>query len=70
MIGPAYRAVVRVRRPSGALATFDAEDVRLDHAGFVTVTGYWRGHERERRAYTWPRRAVVEIAWASTETAP
>jgi len=60
MTGP---ATIRVRRPSGRLATFDAERVAID-AGLVTAVGSWRDdRQRKRRAYTW-RRQVVEISWA------
>ncbi len=58
-------ATIRVRRPSGVLATFDAERVNLDH-GLVTAEGRWRDDRaRRRRRYTW-RQQFVEIAWTQT----
>jgi hypothetical protein len=57
-------AILRVRRPSGALATFEAESVRIDH-GIVTATGRWGDDRaRRRRTYSWRARQVVEIRWA------
>jgi len=59
MTGP---ATIRVRRPSGVLATFEAERVTVEH-GLVTAVGRWRDdRHRRRRRYTW-RAQVVEIQW-------
>jgi len=59
MTGP---AVIRVRRPSGALATFDAERVEIT-AGLVTASGRWRDDRQRRlRAYSW-RASIVEVRW-------
>jgi hypothetical protein len=56
-------ATIRVGRPSGALATFEAEHADIDH-GLVTATGSWRDdRQRRRRTYTWRARQVVEIRW-------
>ncbi len=56
-------AVLRVRRPSGALATFDAERATI-RDGLVTASGAWRD-DRSRRRHTrsWPARRVIEIRW-------
>ena len=57
-------AILRVRRPSGALATFEAEHASIDH-GIVTATGRWTDdRRRRRRSYSWRARQVVEIRWA------
>lgn len=62
--GGSEQAVIRVRRPSGALATFEAEHAYADH-GIVTATGRWADdRERRRRTYSWRVRQVVEIRWA------
>ena len=56
-------AVVRVRRPSGALGTFDAHRVNVD-GSFVTATGLWRDdRQRKQRSYTWQPRQIIEIRW-------
>jgi hypothetical protein len=56
-------ATIRVRRPSGALATFEAEHTSVDH-GIVTATGRWNDdRQRRRRTYSWRARQVVEIRW-------
>jgi hypothetical protein len=61
--GGAEQATIRVRRPSGAVATFDAEHAFIDH-GLVTATGRWSDdRERRRRTYTWRSRQVIEIRW-------
>ena len=55
-------ATIRVRRPSGALATFDAERVEIT-AGLVTASGRWRDdRRRRRRTYSW-RASIVEVRW-------
>ena len=57
-------ATIRVRRPSGALATFEAERASIDH-GIVSATGRWRDDRRKRtRVYSWGHGQVVEIRWA------
>jgi len=57
-------ATIRVRRPSGALATFEAKHAYIDH-GIVTATGRWTDdRRRRRRTYSWRARQVVEIRWA------
>jgi hypothetical protein len=57
-------AIIRVRRPSKALATFEADHVRV-HDGLVTASGVWRDdRERKPRRYTWSRAQLVEIRWA------
>ena len=54
-------ATIRVRRPSGALATFAAESVDLSN-GLVHAVGYWcDDRHRRRRSYSWGH--VVEIRW-------
>jgi len=54
-------ATIRVRTPSGALRTFEAERVDIS-SGLVTATGRWRDdRRRRRRAYTWGPRHIVEI---------
>jgi len=54
-------ATIRVRVPSGALRTFDAESVTID-CGLVTAAGYWRHcPERGRHTYVWPRRQLVSM---------
>jgi hypothetical protein len=61
--GGTEQAIIRVRRPSGALATFEAEHASIDH-GLVTATGRWSDdRERRRRTYTWRSRQVIEIRW-------
>jgi hypothetical protein len=56
-------ATIRVRRPSGAVATFEAEHAHIDH-GIVTATGRWNDdRQRRRRTYSW-RHQIVEIQWA------
>lgn len=58
-------AIIRVRRPSGALDTFRADLCRVE-AGFITATGRWKG-SRRLVAYTWPTGVVVEVRWRSRE---
>lgn len=56
-------ATIRVRRPSGALATFEAERAHID-GGLVTATGRWTDdRQRRRRTYSWRSRQVLEIVW-------
>ncbi len=55
-------ATIRVRVPSGAVRTMDAENVTI-HDGLVTAVGHWRHcPERGRLTYTW-RAGLVEIRW-------
>jgi hypothetical protein len=62
-------ATVRVRRPSGALATFEAEHASIDH-GIVTATGCWTDDRQcRRRTYSWRARQVIEIAWTRSAVA-
>jgi hypothetical protein len=60
-------AIIRVRRPSGALATFHASHVDL-RDGLITATGRWRDCDRVR-ADTWPRGRVVEVIWTELDEA-
>ena len=54
-------ANVTVRRPSGAVAVFNAQTCRVD-SGVVTVTGRWKDlPQRPVREYQWPVRRVLEI---------
>jgi hypothetical protein len=56
-------AIIKVRTPSGAARTFQAERVDVDH-GLVTASGIWRGtRDKRRRTYTWAAAQVVEIRW-------
>jgi hypothetical protein len=57
----AAAAVLRVRRPSGATATFHATACRVE-AGVVTVVGSWADLPGARH-YSWPARRVLEIRW-------
>ena len=60
---PGAPATIRVRAPSGALRTFYASQVEICD-GLVTAEGRWRSDRpRQLRAYTWPRRQLVEIRW-------
>ncbi len=55
-------ATIRVRRPSGVLATFEAERVEIN-SGLVTAVGRWRDdRQRRRRTYSW-RASIVEVCW-------
>lgn len=56
-------ASISVRTPSGAVRSFAADRVDVDH-GLVTASGIWRStKDRKRRTYTWPRQQLVEIRW-------
>jgi hypothetical protein len=56
-------AILRVRTPSGRLATFEADHADVDH-GIVTATGRWRDDRAKRtRTYSWGQGQVVEIRW-------
>ena len=62
-------AFLYVRRPSGAVDPFVAEDcVVVD--GLVTATGRFRSPsgrlDAEARSYTWPSSRVEEIRWGAT----
>jgi hypothetical protein len=62
--GGTEQAIIRVRRPSGALATFEAEHASIDH-GLVTATGRWSDdRQRQHRSYSWLARQIVEIRWS------
>ena len=56
-------ATIRVRTPSGAPRTFQAERVDVDH-GLVTASGIWRDtRDRRRRTLSWASAQIVEIRW-------
>jgi hypothetical protein len=63
----AQSATIRVRAPSGALRTFYAEQCEI-RDGLVTAEGRWRA-DCQIRAYTWPRRQLVEIRWCEAVAA-
>ena len=56
-------ATIRVRRPSGTLATFEAEHVDIDN-GLITATGRWADdRQRRHRTLSWGAPEIVEIRW-------
>ena len=56
-------ALIRVRTPSGAPRTFQAERVSTDH-GLITASGIWRDtRDRGRKTYTWPAAQLIEVRW-------
>ena len=54
-------ATLRVRRPSGAVATFHASTCTIK-SGVVTVIGSWADLPGTR-TYSWPARRVLEVKW-------
>jgi hypothetical protein len=58
-------AYLHVRRPSGAVDYFIADDCEIAD-GAVTVTGRFKrpsGRLEPRRSYSWPRGRIIEIRW-------
>lgn len=54
-------SLIIVRRPSGAVATFVADEYVIDR-GAVTAHGRWKDlPNRPAREYAWPAARVLEI---------
>lgn len=61
-------ATLRVRVPSGAVRTFDAESVSEEN-GRITAFGRWRHHSGRCHRYSFATARVLEVRYASERVA-
>jgi hypothetical protein len=55
-------AIIRIRMPSGAVRSFQADRIDVADSGLVTASGVWRGTRKPlRRTYVWSPAQILQI---------